>query len=116
MDIVNEKVADKPEKQERSWAGAAVEAITPWGGSRSSTPRPAPPAGTVGGSGLKNQHGGYHSTHQWGLSSKRYPSDCPALEARWFYAVDVCVIFPDPFCSLIISTGPQKKTQSSRQS
>lgn len=81
--------ADKPEVQ-RSYLSAAVESISPWGGSRSSTPKPQPSAAPGEGSGLKNQHGGDHSTHHWhGLSVKSYPSDCPPLNARWFYAVDV---------------------------
>jgi hypothetical protein len=81
---------NKPERAERSYLSAAVESITPWGSSRPSTPKPATTTVPGEGSGLKNQHGGYQSTHQWhGLSSKRYPSDCPPLNARWFYAVDV---------------------------
>lgn len=77
---------EKPEKS--SYLGAAVGAIAPsWGSSRSSTPKP--PARPGEGSGLKNQHGGFQSVHHWGLSSKRYPSDCPPLNARWFFAVDV---------------------------
>ena len=80
---------NKSDKQERSYLSAAVDSIS-WGSSRSFTPKPAS-AGLPGeGSGLKNQHGGYQSTHQWhGLNSKRYPSDCPPLNGRWFYAVDV---------------------------
>lgn len=91
MDPTPESKADKQERQERSYLSAAVESMT-WGGSRSSTPKPAASATTLPGeaSGLKNQHAGYQSSHQWhGLSSKRYPSDCPPLNPRWFYAVDV---------------------------
>lgn len=83
MDSTPESRSEKPEK---SYLSAAVESITPWGSSRSSTPKPIAP-GEV--SGLKNQHGGDHTTQHWhGLSLKRYPPDCPPLEARWFYAVD----------------------------
>lgn len=89
MDSTPESKSDKQDKQERSYLSAAVESMT-WGSSRPSATKSAS-AGLPGeGSGLKNQHGGYQSTHQWhGLSSKRYPGDCPALNARWFYAVDV---------------------------
>jgi len=80
----------KTEKQEKSYLSAAVESISPWGGSRSSTPKPTATTAAGEGSGLKNQHGGDHVTQSWhGLSLKRYPPDCPALNARWFYAVDV---------------------------
>ncbi|KUJ15759.1 uncharacterized protein LY89DRAFT_647727 [Mollisia scopiformis] len=82
--------ANKNEKVEKSYLTAAVESISPWGGSRSSTPKPASSAAPGERSGLKNQHGGDHSTPRWhGLSSKRYPPDCPPLNARWFYAVDI---------------------------
>ncbi|KAF8865107.1 DDHD-domain-containing protein [Acephala macrosclerotiorum] len=81
--------ANKNEKPEKSYLTAAVESISPWGGSRSSTPKPQTASAPGEGSGLKNQHGGDHSTQRWhGLSSKRYPPDCPPLNARWFYAVD----------------------------
>jgi hypothetical protein len=85
----------KPEeKQEKSYLSVTVESLTPWGISRSSTPKPASISAPGEGSGLKNQHGGDHSTHHWhGLSLKRYPSDCPMLNARWFYAVDVRPIY-----------------------
>lgn len=89
MDPTPENKSEKQDKQERSYLSAAVESIT-WGNSRSSTPKPASTSLPGEGSGLKNQHGGYQTTHQWhGLSSKRYPSDCPPLNARWFYAVDI---------------------------
>jgi hypothetical protein len=80
----------KPEKPEKSYLSAAVESMSsPWG-PRSSTPKPiaATPPGEA--SGLKNQNGGDRTTQHWhGLSLKRYPPDCPPLDARWFYAVDV---------------------------
>ena len=78
-------------QQEKSYLSAAVESISPWGTSRSSTPKPKDKDALPGeGSGLKNQHGGGHSTSYWrGLSRRRYPSDCPELNARWFYAIDV---------------------------
>jgi hypothetical protein len=86
--------------QDKSYLSAAVESISPWSSSRSSTPKPKDKErdkgkGSGEGSGLKNQHGGDHSTTYWrGLSRKRYPSDCPELNARWFYAVDVRFPFP----------------------
>ncbi|TAQ83696.1 hypothetical protein B7494_g7987 [Chlorociboria aeruginascens] len=53
---------------------------------------PKPGSATLSGkgSGLKIQQGGDRSTQQWqGIPLKKYPSDCPQLNARWFYAVDV---------------------------
>ncbi|KAH8786167.1 DDHD domain-containing protein [Hyaloscypha finlandica] len=86
MDPTPESKSEKPEK---SYLSAAVESISPWGGSRSSTPKP--PSAAREASGLKPQQGGDHTTQSWkhGLSSKRYPPDCPPLAARWFYAVDI---------------------------
>jgi hypothetical protein len=80
----------RAEKEQKSYLSAAVGSISPWGGSRSSTPKPTA-AGLPGeGSGLKNQHGIDHTSQRWqGLSSTRYPADCPPLNARWFHAVDV---------------------------
>ncbi|TVY92457.1 putative phospholipase, mitochondrial [Lachnellula willkommii] len=77
-------------KAEKSYLTAAVESIT-WSSSRSSTPKPAPTsaAGPAEASGLRNQHGGDHTAHHWGLGRKEYPHDCPVLNVRWFYAVDV---------------------------
>lgn len=73
---------------EKSYLSGALESMSAWGvPSRSSTPKPVTAPGE--GSGLKNQHGGDHNTQHYGISSKRYPSDCPPLNARWFYAVDV---------------------------
>jgi hypothetical protein len=83
----------KAEKTEKSYFSAAVESVTPWGSfARSTTPKPATTAFTGEGSGLKNQYGGYQSTYQsLGVASTKYPADCPPLNARWFYAVDVCL-------------------------
>ncbi|MCJ1352700.1 MAG: hypothetical protein MMC33_002684 [Icmadophila ericetorum] len=71
-----------------------LESISPWA-SRSSTPKPIPSkddAGEVKGSplGLKPQQGGDHRiSHRPRFSLKNYPDDCPPLNVRWFYAVDV---------------------------
>jgi hypothetical protein len=68
----------RSEKVEKSYLSAAVESISPWGGSRSSTPKPSFVSGPPGeGSGLKNQHGGDATTQHWhGITLKDYPSDC----------------------------------------
>jgi hypothetical protein len=91
MDPTPESKSEKPEK---SYLSAAVESISPWGGTRSSTPKP--PSAAREASGLRSQQGGDHTTQSWkhGLSSKRYPPDCPPLAARWFYAVDVELATP----------------------
>lgn len=81
---------NKPKPLERSYLSAAVESISPWGGSRASTPKATTPTFPGEGSGLKNQHGGDHSTNHWhGWSTKNYPLDCPPLNPRWYHAVDV---------------------------
>lgn len=80
---------------EKSYLSAAVESMSnPWGGSRSTTPKPVPNTATPPGeaSGLKNQHAGERTRDWHGLSLKRYPPDCPPMDARWFYAVDVSVL------------------------
>jgi hypothetical protein len=70
-----------------------LETFSPWT-SRTSTPKPGPstspdgdkpPAGT-----LTPQQGGDHRiNHRHRVSMREYPSDCPPLSVRWFYAVDV---------------------------
>jgi hypothetical protein len=91
---------NKPKPLEKSYLSAAVESISPWGGSRSTTPKATTPTFPGEGSGLKN-HGGDHSTSHWpGWSAKNYPSDCPPLNTRWFHAVDVCPLtarYPQSF-------------------
>ncbi|KAM3081184.1 hypothetical protein ACMFMF_003100 [Clarireedia jacksonii] len=80
---------NKPKPLEKSYLSAAVESISPWGGSRASTPKATTPTFPGEGSGLKN-HGGDHSTSHWpGWSAKNYPPDCPPLSTRWFHAVDI---------------------------
>ncbi|KAL2071364.1 hypothetical protein VTL71DRAFT_12599 [Oculimacula yallundae] len=80
----------KSEKAEKSYLSTAVDSISPWGGSRSSTPKPASATVPGEGSGLKHQRGGDHTIQNWhGFSSKRYPPDCPPMNARWFHAVDI---------------------------
>lgn len=73
-------------KPEKSYLAAAAESISPWGPTRSSTPKP--PTDNLDPSA--QQQGGDHSVnHRYGLSARRYPKDCPPLKTRWFYAVDV---------------------------
>jgi hypothetical protein len=75
-------------RPEKSYLAAAVESISPWSTSRSSTPKPG--SVSTGGPELATQQGLDHSlNHCNGISSKRYPQDCPPLYTRWFYAVDV---------------------------
>ncbi|KAG4419810.1 hypothetical protein IFR04_007029 [Cadophora malorum] len=87
MDSTPENKSEKPEK---SYLSTAVDSISPWGGSRSSTPKPTSATVPAEPSGLKHQRGGDHTIQTWhGFSSKRYPPDCPPLNARWFHAVDI---------------------------
>jgi hypothetical protein len=76
-------------KPEKSYLSAAVESISPWSTSRSSTPKPSSASTT--GPELASQQGTDHSLNRHhGISARRYPKDCPPLNVRWFYAVDVC--------------------------
>jgi hypothetical protein len=78
-------------KPEKSYLAAAVESISPWSTSRSSTPKPG--SASAGGPELATQQGLDHSlNYRNGISSKRYPQDCPLLNSRWFYAVDVGLV------------------------
>lgn len=86
MDPTPESKSEKPEK---SYLTAAVDSISPWGSSRSSTPKAAPSPTSRETPELKNQHGGDHTTQAWGFGAHRYSPDCPPLNARWYYAVDV---------------------------
>ncbi|CAN8106391.1 unnamed protein product [Discula destructiva] len=75
--------------EKSSWA-SAVDSINPWAGSRSTTPTPIskeqappPPPQPV-------PSRGDHSINLiYGLSARKYPSDCPPLRVKWFHAVDI---------------------------
>lgn len=109
---------NREEKVAKSYLAAAVESISPWSTARSSTPKPKTENLPGEGSGLKNQHGGDHSTTCWrGLSGKRYPPDCPPLTARWFYAVDVSISYRYAYCTcvLIFNSDSQEETKAVEQ-
>ncbi len=75
--------------------------ISPWGPSRSTTPKIGTTSDVAEKSpdGLGRQQGGDHTvSHRHQLSRRLYPRDCPKLNVRWFYAVDVghrCKYFRD---------------------
>lgn len=85
------EMAAAPQKVEKSYLASAVssvQSVSPWGNSRSSTPKPR--TASADRRGLKNQQGDDHSIQRLGaISSRRYPSDCPTAQIRWFYATDV---------------------------
>jgi hypothetical protein len=73
-----------------------LESITPWSTSRSTPPEAEPPENTTYTESLKQNSGQDHVTsYKKRLSSLRYPSDCPPLQTRWFYAVDTPKSKPD---------------------
>ena len=64
-----------------------LDTISPWS-SRSATPKPPEKASSSGTS--QSQQGGDHRVnHRHRLSIREYPDDCPPLNVRWYYAVDV---------------------------
>ncbi|KAI1271716.1 DDHD domain-containing protein [Xylaria sp. FL0933] len=83
------KVEKKPEK---SYLASAVESINPWTTSRSTTPAPKEPSSVPVPKAppLRGQKADDHSTNTlYGLSFKKYPTDCPPLNVMWFHAVDI---------------------------
>ncbi len=74
-----------------------LESLSPWT-SRSNTPKAV--EGSDGKSSPSAISSGqkqaiYHSiSHRYRVSTRDYPSDCPTLHTRWFYAVDVCFHAP----------------------
>ena len=77
-----------PPRPEKSYLSAAVDSISPWTASRSSTPRPL--GKNESAPKLQGQQGGENSfNYRHGLSLRKYPEDCPPANIRWFYAVDV---------------------------
>lgn len=78
---------DKKLNERSTWA-SAVDSINPWAGSRSSTPVPREPVPTP--TSKPANSGGDHSINPlYGLSARKYPTDCPPLKVQWFHAVDV---------------------------
>lgn len=81
--------AAAPKKVEKSYLTSAVESISPWTTGRPATPKPAEGSG-VAAEAQASQRGGDHSVgRSHGISTRRYPEDCPPLKTKWFYAVDV---------------------------
>lgn len=79
-----------PKKVEKSYLTSAVESISPWTSARPATPKPAEGSGDVAAEVHSAQRGGDHSVgRSHGISTRRYPEDCPPLKTKWFYAVDV---------------------------
>lgn len=80
--------ADNSKKAEKSTWASAVDSINPWAVSRSSTPvpkEPPPPPPPKPTNSEKD-----HSINLiYGISARKYPSDCPPLSVQWFHAVDV---------------------------
>jgi len=63
-------------------------AINPW--SRANTPPPKSPRQVPKDEGLQSTSGQDHSiNNRPSPSLRKYPKDCPALKARWYYAVDI---------------------------
>lgn len=68
-----------------------LDSISPWT-SRSNTPKPGQAKDSASGpqTGLSNQYGADRAIsrrHRWRL--RDYPDDCPKVNIKWFYAVDV---------------------------
>jgi hypothetical protein len=78
--------------ESKSWLPSGF--ASPWQSnpsSRVATLKPPMTASGVAGEGPSGQQrGGDHTlSHRHWVSLKKYPPDCPPLNARWFYAVDV---------------------------
>ncbi|KAI9783477.1 MAG: hypothetical protein M1816_001359 [Peltula sp. TS41687] len=72
--------------ENKSYLPAGLASFSPWS-SRPSTPKPV-----AGAESDKHgqQRGGDHTvSHRHRFFMREYPSDCPPLQVRWFYAVDV---------------------------
>lgn len=81
--------AAAPKKVEKSYLSSTIESISPWTSTRPATPKPAEGSG-VAAEAHGAQRGGDHSVgRSHGISTRRYPEDCPPLKTKWFYAVDV---------------------------
>lgn len=76
-----------PKKQEKSYLSSAVESLSPWSTPRNTTPKPKedPAAALLQTTPQVTDHS---VSHHRGISLRKYPSDCPPLKTRWFYAVD----------------------------
>lgn len=77
--------------------------MSPWTSARPATPKPAQGSGVAAEAQAQAaQRGGDHSVgRSHGISTRRYPEDCPPLKTKWFYAVDVRGLCQLPGCLLI---------------
>ncbi|KAI9683672.1 MAG: hypothetical protein M1829_004977 [Trizodia sp. TS-e1964] len=83
----------EPSSNRSSYLPVGLSGLSPWG-SRSTTPKPNQSEDDKGaisdGAKPSQQQGGDHVvSRRHRLSLKKYPLDCPPLNARWFYAADV---------------------------
>lgn len=79
-----------------------LDSMSPWT-SRSATPKPGQPTldkGPLNVHGSPQQGGDHHVSQRHRLSLRDYPEDCPPLNVRWFYAVDVSWILTTTCCCL----------------
>jgi hypothetical protein len=80
---------DTKASETKSYLPVSLGSFSPWG-SRSTTPKPAQTEGTGRDGGLGRQKGGDHTiSHRHRLSLRQYPRDCPPLNVKWYYAVDI---------------------------
>ncbi|OBT48524.1 hypothetical protein VE00_01280 [Pseudogymnoascus sp. WSF 3629] len=100
--------AAAPKKVEKSYLSSAVESMSPWTSARPATPKPAQGSGMAAEAQAQAaQRGGDHSVgRSHGISTRRYPEDCPPLKTKWFYAVDFPKRKPKLLKDVNIETKP----------
>lgn len=99
--------ADK--KAEKSTWASAVDSINPWAVSRSTTPVPKEPVPPPPKPTTSEKD---HSVNLiYGISARKYPTDCPPLNVQWFHAVDVSALDGHQTAKADMHTlGPETKT------
>lgn len=79
----------------RSYLSETLSAYSPWGSTRTSTPKPPDGHGDDGPIAAPSptppaQRGGDHSVRmRRKIKREDYPRDCPRLAVQWYHAVDV---------------------------
>ena len=91
-------------------AAGFLESFSPWT-SRSNTPKlDSNENGGYPTDGLGKQQGGDHIVNPRNRFSLRdYPEDCPLLNVRWYYAVDVSITRQLKIHTVLLASASTKR-------
>lgn len=100
--LLRSAYSDPTRARSRLWMAAPgfLDSLSPWT-SKSATPKPV---GDLPPPQLGQWQGADHRVdHRTRFGPRDYPEDCPMLNTRWFYAVDVSSQLENTSCSHLVN-------------